>query len=48
MEEKAISELLQHYRAFERTDEHITVERVSGPMAAPLWNHKRNKSSYTP
>ena len=45
MEEEAISQLLHKYGAHERSDEHITVERVSGPVAAPLWNRKRTTSS---
>lgn len=45
IEEEAISQLLKKYGAHERSDEHITVERVSGPMAAPLWNLKRSNSS---
>ncbi|KAK7108349.1 inhibitor of Bruton tyrosine kinase-like [Littorina saxatilis] len=45
MEEEAIAQLLKHYHAHERFDEFITVERVSGPMAAPLWNRKRTTSS---
>ncbi|KAL8560153.1 hypothetical protein ACOMHN_021648 [Nucella lapillus] len=45
MEEEAISQLLQRYHAHEQFDERITVERVSGPMAGPLWNRKRTTSS---
>ncbi|XP_076444948.1 inhibitor of Bruton tyrosine kinase-like [Babylonia areolata] len=48
MEEEAISQLLRHYRAHDRFDEHITVERVSGPMAAPLWHRQRTPSSSHP
>lgn len=45
MEEEAISQLIRHYGARVCTDEHITVERVSGPVAAPLWKLKRNTAS---
>ena len=48
IEEEAISQLLQKYGAHERADERITVERVSGPIEAPLWNLKRSNSSSHP
>lgn len=39
IEERAIQELLLHYRAHDNPDELIVVERASkGPIAAPTWN----------
>lgn len=39
IEERAIQELLLHYRAHHNPEELIVVERSSkGPMAAPTWN----------
>ncbi|XP_057690335.1 inhibitor of Bruton tyrosine kinase isoform X2 [Corythoichthys intestinalis] len=39
IEERAIQDLLFHYKAHDNPDELILVERASsGPMAAPIWN----------
>ncbi|XP_077432250.1 inhibitor of Bruton tyrosine kinase isoform X2 [Vanacampus margaritifer] len=39
IEERAIQDLLFHYKAYDNPDELILVERASsGPMAAPIWN----------
>ncbi|XP_077454563.1 inhibitor of Bruton tyrosine kinase isoform X2 [Stigmatopora argus] len=39
IEERAIQDLLFHYKAHDNPDEMILVERASsGPMAAPIWN----------
>ncbi|XP_054637532.1 inhibitor of Bruton tyrosine kinase isoform X1 [Dunckerocampus dactyliophorus] len=39
IEERAIQDLLFHYKARDNPDELILVERASsGPMAAPIWN----------
>ncbi|XP_041354992.1 inhibitor of Bruton tyrosine kinase-like isoform X2 [Gigantopelta aegis] len=37
VEEQAMHELLQHYRAYGCPTEHITVERVPQALATPLW-----------
>ncbi|KAB5586398.1 hypothetical protein PHYPO_G00001130 [Pangasianodon hypophthalmus] len=43
IEERAIQDLLVHYRAFNNPDELITVERSpQGPIAAPTWNKHSN------
>ncbi|CAC5394250.1 unnamed protein product [Mytilus coruscus] len=46
IEEQAIQELLQYYRASESFDECITVERVPQAMAEPLWTAKQQKQSH--
>ncbi|XP_076077944.1 inhibitor of Bruton tyrosine kinase-like [Mytilus galloprovincialis] len=46
IEEQAIQELLQYYRASESFDECISVERVPQAMAAPLWTAKQQKQSH--
>ncbi|XP_019748554.1 inhibitor of Bruton tyrosine kinase-like [Hippocampus comes] len=39
IEERAIQDLLFHYKAYDNPDELILVERASSrPMAAPIWN----------
>uniref|UniRef100_A0A2C9LAN8 BTB domain-containing protein n=1 Tax=Biomphalaria glabrata TaxID=6526 RepID=A0A2C9LAN8_BIOGL len=43
LEERAMNELLEHYRAGQETDKYITVERVSKAMAVPMW-HRDSKS----
>lgn len=45
MEEQAMNELLKHYRAHDRFEEHVTVERASRPIAAPLWHRQRSSAS---
>ncbi|XP_071480582.1 inhibitor of Bruton tyrosine kinase-like [Diadema antillarum] len=40
IEERAIEELLAHYRGVGKPDEYITVERVQNVMATPLWKKK--------
>ncbi|XP_061171196.1 inhibitor of Bruton tyrosine kinase-like isoform X2 [Saccostrea echinata] len=45
IEELAIQELLQHYKASDSTEEHITVERVPREMATPLWTSKSKSVS---
>ncbi|KAG7336221.1 hypothetical protein KOW79_000914 [Hemibagrus wyckioides] len=43
IEERAIQDLLVHYRAFNNPDELIIVERSpQGPIAAPTWNKHSN------
>ncbi|KAH9507256.1 hypothetical protein Btru_056735 [Bulinus truncatus] len=42
LEERAMNELLEHYKAGQETDKYITVERVSKAMAVPLW-HRDSK-----
>ncbi|XP_053489601.1 inhibitor of Bruton tyrosine kinase [Ictalurus furcatus] len=43
IEERAIQDLLVHYRAFNNPDEFIMVERSpQGPIAAPTWNKHSN------
>ncbi|KAK7483280.1 hypothetical protein BaRGS_00025447 [Batillaria attramentaria] len=44
MEEQAMSEILKHYRAHDRFEEHITIERASRPIAAPLWRRQRSST----
>ncbi|XP_061677249.1 inhibitor of Bruton tyrosine kinase isoform X2 [Syngnathoides biaculeatus] len=46
IEERAIQDLLFHYKAHDNPDELILVERASsGPMAAPIWNkHCHNRA----
>ncbi|KAM3931295.1 inhibitor of Bruton tyrosine kinase [Leptodactylus fuscus] len=39
IEERAIQDLLAHYKAIDNPEEYITVERsAQGPIAAPMWN----------
>ncbi|XP_025096853.1 inhibitor of Bruton tyrosine kinase-like isoform X2 [Pomacea canaliculata] len=45
MEEEAMSGLLLLYRADLQHDEHITVERASSTMAAPLWRCQRSSAA---
>lgn len=50
LEERAMSELLSHYEAKRMPgadiyDRHISVERVSKAMAAPVWKRERTTSS---
>ncbi|RUS75693.1 hypothetical protein EGW08_016535 [Elysia chlorotica] len=50
LEERAMSELLSHYQAkrsigADLHDRHISVERVSKAMAAPVWKRERTTSS---
>lgn len=48
IEEQAIQELLQFYKADENFNEHITVERVPQAMAAPLWAAKQRQQQQQP
>ncbi|KAK3770373.1 hypothetical protein RRG08_028271 [Elysia crispata] len=50
LEEQAMSELISHYRAkriagADLYDRHISVERVTKAMAAPVWKRERTTSS---
>lgn len=43
IEERAIQDLLVHYRAFNNPDEFVVVERSpQGPIATPMWNKHSN------
>ncbi|KAL3883749.1 hypothetical protein ACJMK2_029983 [Sinanodonta woodiana] len=44
MEEQAIQELRDHYKASLNFDEYITVERVPQAAATPLWTDERKKA----
>lgn len=45
MEEQAIQDLMQYYKASAAVDERITIERVSHESAVPVWNRERLQSS---
>ncbi|KAK6170183.1 hypothetical protein SNE40_018638 [Patella caerulea] len=44
IEDSAIQELLQHYKAYDNYDEFITVERVQRETASPMWIKEKKKS----
>ena len=47
MEERAIQELLVHYREAQ-AEERITVERVPQAVAAPVWNRHSQPAAPRP